>query len=343
MAIGVDKVYRTVLSIANKENRGFITPDNIAKIGAQVQLSIMEDNLVEYRKLINQRSAYKHAANYGDLVRLYKEKIDTFLKTTNVTPSSGVITFPTTAYKLLDVYSTNRETKYEEVSRSDLNYKLSSPISSPSADFPIFYKNNNGLTATINPTTESALSVDYLSYPSSPRWGYFDDSSDGRYVFDSNSYISDGLVIRDNTLTNITSNISNGVDGTYTVLATRSDASQISLDVTVSGNIVVSIKTLESSSGFLEGATLVVETVLGAADGTYIPVSGLSGDLVISVQSQDIYNGSTAGSINFELHPSDEVRLVTDILGYYGIVIRDTELAQISGNIAQVKEMLKRQ
>ena len=343
MAIGVDKVYRTVLSIANKENRGFITPDNIAKIGAQVQLSIMEDNLVEYRKLINQRSAYKHASNYGDLVRLYKEKIDVFLKTTTVTPSSGVITFPTTAYKLLDVYSTNRETKYEEVSRSDLNYKLSSPLSSPSADFPIYYKNNNGLTATINPTTTSPLSVDYLSFPSNPRWGYFDDNTDGRYIYDSNTYVSDGLIIRDNTLTNITSNISNGVDGTYYVIATRNDAVEVGLQVTVSGGIVTSIKATESGSGFSVGNTLIVGVTSGVADGEDIPVTGLSGDLVISVQPQDIYSGSTAGSTNFELHPSDEVRLVTDILGYYGIVIRDTELAQISGNIAQVKEMLKRQ
>jgi len=91
MAIGINKVYRTVLSIANKEQGGFITPDNIAKIGGQVQLSIMEDNIVEYKNLINKRTMYDHAEGYGDLVDLYKAKLDAFLKTSTVWRLSGLI------------------------------------------------------------------------------------------------------------------------------------------------------------------------------------------------------------------------------------------------------------
>ena len=46
MAISVDKVYKTVLSILNKESRGFITPDEFNKVANQVQLELFEKYFV---------------------------------------------------------------------------------------------------------------------------------------------------------------------------------------------------------------------------------------------------------------------------------------------------------
>jgi len=48
MAINVNTVYQTVLLILNKEQRGYITPDEFNKTATQVQLDIFEqyfDNL----------------------------------------------------------------------------------------------------------------------------------------------------------------------------------------------------------------------------------------------------------------------------------------------------------
>ena len=42
MAIDVNEVYKTVLLIINKEQRGYITPDEFNKISTQVQLEIFE-------------------------------------------------------------------------------------------------------------------------------------------------------------------------------------------------------------------------------------------------------------------------------------------------------------
>ena len=42
MAINVDAVYKTVLLILNKEQRGYITPDEFNKTATQVQLDIFE-------------------------------------------------------------------------------------------------------------------------------------------------------------------------------------------------------------------------------------------------------------------------------------------------------------
>ena len=42
MAISVDTVYKTVLLILNKEQRGYMTPDEFNKIGSQVQRELFE-------------------------------------------------------------------------------------------------------------------------------------------------------------------------------------------------------------------------------------------------------------------------------------------------------------
>ena len=70
MAINVNTVYRTVLLILNKEQRGMLTPDEFNKVSTQVQLQIFEeyfntldlqvrkpDNITEYGdKIKNSRS-----------------------------------------------------------------------------------------------------------------------------------------------------------------------------------------------------------------------------------------------------------------------------------------------
>ena len=42
MAVSIDDVYKTVLLILNKEQRGYITPPEFNKLSQQVQLEIFE-------------------------------------------------------------------------------------------------------------------------------------------------------------------------------------------------------------------------------------------------------------------------------------------------------------
>jgi hypothetical protein len=42
MAINIDTVYKNVLSILNKEQRGYLTPDEFNKIARQSQLLLLD-------------------------------------------------------------------------------------------------------------------------------------------------------------------------------------------------------------------------------------------------------------------------------------------------------------
>ena len=50
--ISVDKVYKTVLLIINKEQRGYLTPDEFNKISRQSQLGILENSFYKYNQFL---------------------------------------------------------------------------------------------------------------------------------------------------------------------------------------------------------------------------------------------------------------------------------------------------
>ena len=75
MAINVDQVYKTVLLIINKEQRGYLTPDEFNKIGVQVQLEMFES----YFETLNQQLRVpQNESDYADRVKTANEKIDIF-------------------------------------------------------------------------------------------------------------------------------------------------------------------------------------------------------------------------------------------------------------------------
>ncbi|SVD55613.1 uncharacterized protein METZ01_LOCUS408467, partial [marine metagenome] len=75
MAINVNTVYQTVLTILNKEQRGYITPDEFNKIGTQVQLDIFE----QYFDDLNQQLRVPQAdVDYSDRIENIDERISIF-------------------------------------------------------------------------------------------------------------------------------------------------------------------------------------------------------------------------------------------------------------------------
>jgi hypothetical protein len=75
MAINVDTVYKTVLLIINKEQRGYMTPNEFNKIATQVQLETVE----EYFQTIYQQSNFsQNESEYGDRYSNVQQKLDIF-------------------------------------------------------------------------------------------------------------------------------------------------------------------------------------------------------------------------------------------------------------------------
>ena len=91
MAINVDTVYKTVLLILNKEQRGYMTPPEFNRIGTQVQLDIFD----QYFEDLNQQLRVPQSdADYADRQIAIDEKISLFKTEGNCVYSSNKFNLP---------------------------------------------------------------------------------------------------------------------------------------------------------------------------------------------------------------------------------------------------------
>ena len=103
MAISVDNVYKTVLSILNKEGRGYITPEEFNKIGSQVQLDILDSHFYDYNKAVFKAGRGMAVGGYGDIPAKLEEKLDPFYAHTDITLTNGVGVLPIDLFKTISM------------------------------------------------------------------------------------------------------------------------------------------------------------------------------------------------------------------------------------------------
>ena len=72
----INDVYKTVLSILNKNNYGYITPQDFNLYAKQAQLDILDDYFTNYNYQVNKENARQSGTGYADLKKGYEEVID---------------------------------------------------------------------------------------------------------------------------------------------------------------------------------------------------------------------------------------------------------------------------
>ena len=189
MAISVDTVYKKVLAILNKESRGFLTPDEFQRIGSQVQLDLLDKAFHDYNRAVFKESMGRGGQGYADIPKKIQDRIDPFYATTSVTLTSGVGTLPT-YYNIISISTDSRQTDIERVEKAKLSFLLSSPLTTPSTTFPVYYI--TGATLTVNPSSLTSVDIDYVSVPDSPVWNYTTDSN-GAFTYTATGSTNFGL------------------------------------------------------------------------------------------------------------------------------------------------------
>jgi hypothetical protein len=204
MAINVDTVYKTVLLILNKEQRGYITPDEFNRIATQVQLDIFE----QYFDDLNQQLRVPQTDyDYSDRHMSIDERISPFKTEGICIYSAGKFNLPVldidgntvlyggaepststevAFYKLgTPVYSptVGFPTEIQLLQRNDFYNIEKSPLTAATEDFPTFLYENNKLT--IRPSNiVSGVSTSFLRKPKNIKWNYVIGSL-GQYIYDN--------------------------------------------------------------------------------------------------------------------------------------------------------------
>ena len=164
--VNINEVYQIVLTIANKDNRGYITPEefnNLADIG---QNEIFEAYFAK-------QASYELNANlesdFSDPNLSLAEKINVFYGDSNLSLANGLYSFPSDFYKLGVVRVNNSEADF--ASHKEIKFITASPLTYPVATQPVYTINGNAIK--VYPVTiDSGVSIEYLKKPNKPKWGY---------------------------------------------------------------------------------------------------------------------------------------------------------------------------
>lgn len=239
MAINVNQAYTTVLSILNKEQRGYLTPYEFNKIATQVQLEVFESY---FENLNQQLRQPENSSEYANRVKLLREKINQFETSGSLTTVLGagdLTTLVDPVYRLGTLEYTNGNelpVTIQKTTRHDFNLVNRSKLTAPSLDWPIFYIEGSNvqiappINTTVGPLPPAqVVTVEFVKKPVDVVWAYTIGAV-GQYVYDSINSIDfeidnvdqsevilkiltyAGVVIRDQEITQIAAGLSGAQD-----------------------------------------------------------------------------------------------------------------------------------
>ena len=170
----VDTIYQRVLAVANKEQRGYITPQEFNLLANQAQMAIFD----QYFYDINQASRIPgNETEYSDTIKTLNEKISLFKTHEHLTKSGSFFLYPVNMYKLGTVWYSETGIQYgvelQEINYDELIDVNKSPLTSPTQTNPIYIRREEGLK--IFPTggwSNNKIIATYTRKPHKVEWGY---------------------------------------------------------------------------------------------------------------------------------------------------------------------------
>ena len=174
MAVNVNTVYQRVLAILNKEQRGYITPQEFNLFANQAQMDIFKQYFYDLNQFLRIPG---NDTGHADMTNILEEKISLFKtnkSSSGLSISSNKITLTTNdLYRLTAIYLSDVEC--DRVTKREARDILLSPLSVPTADRPIFYEEDGGFYIYSSSSLVSAVTnvdIDYIKKPADINWAY---------------------------------------------------------------------------------------------------------------------------------------------------------------------------
>mgnify|MGYP001178445110 FL=1 len=173
--VNVDTVYQRVLALANKEQRGYITPQEFNLFANQAQMDTFE----QYFYDVNQYGRGPgNSTEYSDMLDILDEKISLFKKQkvlTKISSAAQLYELPEKCYRLGTLSYRGREV--EELNAKELMYISASPLAKPTAMRPVYtrYENQSGgdmIEVFPKNLVGGTVVATYVKEPEKVYWGY---------------------------------------------------------------------------------------------------------------------------------------------------------------------------
>ena len=175
MAVSIDTVYQRVLALANKEQRGYITPQEFNLFANQAQMDIFEQyfyDLNQFRRIPGNDTVYANTVDMLDeKISLFEVAVGSSTITSWGMDGNSII-IPDEVYRLSQV----RVGGYpvEILPTKEFNIVREGPLTAPTAKRPIARRDFKGLlirdnTGNVTPSTHS-INASYIKKPTKVEW-----------------------------------------------------------------------------------------------------------------------------------------------------------------------------
>lgn len=165
----INHVRNTVLSVLNKENRGFLTPAEFNYYAKHAQDLIFARYFDEYNKLSSMSRSGRGGDVYADREHILRQNIERLVKTTSVAKAGGRYAMPVDMYHLLSIRNGNVEV--EELEKKHEKYLIGSNLTAPSEMYPVYVDVNKFITVSPDTITGN-LDFVYVRKLNDPNWTY---------------------------------------------------------------------------------------------------------------------------------------------------------------------------
>tara|TARA_R110002020_G_scaffold952_2_gene4665 strand:- start:568 stop:1281 length:714 start_codon:yes stop_codon:yes gene_type:complete len=175
--INIDTIYQKVLTLANKEQRGYITPQEFNLLADKAQMD-MYSTYFHDLKMAYLKPTKTQVGIGGDEIEMIEAKLHPFKTSATITQDSGDATLelPLDLYFIDVLLHNGREAV--ELTKKEIVYSENNPLLRATFDRMVFAREtvvNDTPIITIYPTPVTQGSIFNLHYykrPSKPNWGY---------------------------------------------------------------------------------------------------------------------------------------------------------------------------
>jgi len=188
--VSIDTVYQRVLVLANKEQRGYITPQEFNLLANQAQMEIFE----QYFYDINQfNRAPGNTQEYSDMLTLLYEKIAIFERELDQQGMLGNLGFTVNPPQITDpnnlIYKLGTirvgENQVEMLNSKDFDLARTLPLTAPTLLRPIAKQTSLGISVSTSATNfvtqqnaasllgvEIEMGISFTARPTAVQWAY---------------------------------------------------------------------------------------------------------------------------------------------------------------------------